>query len=377
MITCKEIVKRDSAGKLRTWSYEVDGKNYRTIAGIKGGNLVTSAWTACVGKQKRTDEQQAHAEAESERSKKLDREYRETEAELDEVPPSPMLAKKYEDERDRVTQVFKNGGVVYSQPKLDGIRAFVSRHGAFSREYQRHLNVDHILAALAHVFVKYPDLILDGELYNHDLKEDFNKIASVVRKQKPNNTQRAEALELIQYHIYDVASSKDNFAARAVMLGTLASGIANPVIQFVPTSVAGTQAELDALNGAAIAMGYEGQMVRINAPYEVDKRSKYLLKRKEFDTAEFPLLRIEEGKGNWAGAAKTIVVKLPEPTADGSDECGSGMRGSKDFAIDMLKKGPAKINSKSAVTVRYFGYTPDKSLRFPVVIDWHFDGRAD
>ena len=43
-------------------------------------------------------------------------------------------------------------------------------------------------------------------------------------------------------------------------------------------------------------------MVRLpGVPYEFDTRSKSLLKRKEFDTSEFRLLKIEEGEGNWAG----------------------------------------------------------------------------
>ncbi len=36
--------------------------------------------------------------------------------------------------------------------KLDGIRALISRQGAFSREGQPHYNCDHILSALAPVF---------------------------------------------------------------------------------------------------------------------------------------------------------------------------------------------------------------------------------
>jgi DNA ligase-1 len=372
----QEIVKRDSAGKLRTWQYEVEGKSYRTIAGIKGGNLVTSAWTVCVGKQKRNDEEQALFEGNAEQVKKLDREYRLTEAELDSVPPSPMLAKKYEDEHANVASAFAQGKMVYSQPKLDGIRAFVSRHGAFSREYQRHLNVDHVLKALAPVFAKTPDLILDGELYNHDLKEDFNKIASVVRKQKPSEDQRAEALALIQYHVYDVASAGAKvFGDRYLQLMNAIAGAppTGGVVHLVPTCGVESQTALDTLNGTYIEEGYEGQMVRLNAPYEVDKRSKYLLKRKEFDTAEFKLLHIREGQGNWAGYAKQVIFQL----ADGR-ECGGGIRGNQDEMKALLGLAfLGKVNEKSTVTIRHFKLTPDGMPRFPVAIDVQLDGRKD
>ena len=43
----------------------------------------------------------------------------------------------------------------------------------------------HILDELQPFFNKYPDVVLDGELYNHDLKDNFEKIISLVRKQKP------------------------------------------------------------------------------------------------------------------------------------------------------------------------------------------------
>ena len=36
----KPAAKTDTAGKIRTWDYEVQGDQYRTIAGIQGGNLV-------------------------------------------------------------------------------------------------------------------------------------------------------------------------------------------------------------------------------------------------------------------------------------------------------------------------------------------------
>ena len=66
---------------------------------------------------------------------------------------------------------------VFMQPKLDGVRCVISKDGAFSRTGKPWLNIDHILSDLKPVFKRYPDLILDGELYNHDLKSDFEKIA--------------------------------------------------------------------------------------------------------------------------------------------------------------------------------------------------------
>src|SRR3546814_13113560 len=56
------IDKLDSKGKTRVWSMERDGSRHRTVAGILDGKLVASEWTQCVGKQGRTDEEQAQFE---------------------------------------------------------------------------------------------------------------------------------------------------------------------------------------------------------------------------------------------------------------------------------------------------------------------------
>src|SRR4051812_36553880 len=129
--TLSQIILRSDANRgVRTWQYEVDGDKWRTHSGIRGGKITTSGWVIAKGKQGRSDVEQATFEVNATLKGKLDREYRATEAELASVPKSPMLAHKYE------------GGLtfpVFCQPKLDGIRATISKDGAFSREYQRHL----------------------------------------------------------------------------------------------------------------------------------------------------------------------------------------------------------------------------------------------
>ena len=134
--------------------------------------------------------------------------------------------------------------------------------------------------------------------------------------------------------------------------------------------------ELDVRYGEMLEAGYEGQMVRLDTPYEFDKRSKSLLKRKEFITAEFKLLRIEEGNGNWAGLAKRVVFELPD-----GRECGAGIRGTQDEMKELLEtNGPQNcfaVHPDALVTIRHFTPTPDGMPRFPVAIDFHFGGRRD
>ena len=92
---------------------------------------------------------------------------------------------------------------VFMQPKLDGVRCVISKDGAYSRTGKEWLNIHHITANLEPFFEKYPDVILDGELYNHELKDDFEKIISLVRKTKPKESDRVESAGYVQFHCYD------------------------------------------------------------------------------------------------------------------------------------------------------------------------------
>ena len=135
------LYKRDSNGAVRTWQALTDGgKCWRTIAGGDGRKDVYSGWTTCQGKQGRSDDEQAVFEAKAAMEAKLRREYRLTIHELDGVPKGPMLAHKFEDHRDTIGGYLTKNIPVYCQPKLDGIRALITKDGAFTREGQPHLN---------------------------------------------------------------------------------------------------------------------------------------------------------------------------------------------------------------------------------------------
>jgi DNA ligase-1 len=352
------LYKRDSAGRLREWRMEYDGRgSYRTIAGLADGNQAVSDWTLATPKnQGRANEtnaiQQAALEVDAAYADKLKREYFLTIAETD-TPRffKPMLAQKYEG--------LVPGFPVYSQPKLDGIRCIASAKGLSSREGQPILSCPHISAALAPFFEIHPDAVLDGELYNHDLHDDFNEIVSIVKREKCSPAQLAKSAALAQYHVYDWPSHGAwGFDRRSDLLESELE-FADDCIVSVVTHMASDQAALDRLYADYLEQGYEGQMVRLDLPYE-QKRSKSLLKRKEFLDAEFPLVAIEEGLGNWAGVAKRVTFTLPDGRT-----CGAGIRGTKDRAKTLLHE------TYDSVTVRYFALTPDGMPRFPVVTAFH------
>ena len=346
MQTHSELYKRDSKGAVRVWFIEQEAERYRYVTGICGGTLTRSGWTVAVPKSKPTAQLQADFEVQSAYTHQLEREYHLVIADID-TPRffKPMLAKKYEGWP----------GDCYSQPKLDGIRCIASAKGLFSREGKPITAVPHIEAALAPLFDADPDLILDGELYNHDLREDFNQISSIVRKQKPTEADLIKAAEVIQYHIYDVPSQGflpfgDRLKAFPQIGGC---------IRYVPTQLVNKQWHLDEIYGQYLSDGYEGQMVRLDKPYE-QKRSSTLLKRKEWQDEEFPIVRFEEGIGNWSGMAKAVVCRLPD-----GREFGSGIKGDQAFAKSLLTSG------YNQATIKFFNFTPDGIPRFGVAIKFH------
>ena len=113
----------------------------------------------------------------------------------------------------------------------------------------------------------------------------------MVRKLKSTEEDLAEAAKLVQYHVYDICEPKYKlFYDRFNILGAMAEKTGGP-IHLVPTTYCENQDKLDELYSEYTEDGYEGQMVRLDYVYE-HKRSKGLLKRKEFTTEEFKVVEV-------------------------------------------------------------------------------------
>lgn len=369
----KPIYKRTATGAIQVWAQEIQGGKYRTVTGQQGSeNFLTSEWVVCEPKNvgranERSAEAQAIAEVESNYKKKLERDYFERIGDVDKPRIFlPMLAKDFADYKAKL-DFGKNR--YFSQPKLDGMRCIATKDGLFSRNGKRIYACDHIEAALAFTFMENPDLILDGELYNHAYKDDFNTIISAAKKQKPTDTDREMAREVIQYHVYDVPSADAGFSARFDSLfDVLADLRAGAPITFVPTAPAYSHEMLDEIYGEYLADGYEGQMIRTDTAY-VNKRTSDLLKRKESIDAEFVLVDLEPGKGNWSGKAKRAILQ----TADGRT-FGAGVTGTQEFCASLLAEKESYLGKPC--TVRYFSLTPDGIPRFGRVKEFNREDAA-
>ena len=144
----------------------------------------------------------------------------------------PMLAHKFDINRVDYTQ--PDG--YYIQPKLDGIRCVFTANGAWSRNDKKFMNLKHIEMALKPFFEQQPDVVLDGELYNHKMKHDFEKIVSLVRKQKPTEEDRRNAQHLIQFHVYDYFSMDSHYEKYQTRMHNLTvADFYGASVKYVPT----------------------------------------------------------------------------------------------------------------------------------------------
>ena len=274
----------------------------------------------------------------------------------------PMLAHKFNDKRVDWSKP------VYIQPKLDGIRCIMKSDGCYSRNGKKFMNVQHLYNnTIKELFKQNPMLILDGELYNHDLRDNFEKIVSLVRKQKPTPDDRKEARKLIQYHVYDyvmavngelnlLESDMNRYGKRHDQLPC--SDMYGKHIRYVPARGVHTLDKAKEIHNSFLEQGYEGSILRLDGPYKCG-RSYDLMKFKDFSDTEATIVSWVEGKGKRRGTiGKFIAVD--------SDGVKFGMPVMNKFAyLQKNFKAMQDWVGKTA-TFTYFERTKAGSYRHPL-----------
>lgn len=366
------LYKKTSSGAVQIWYAETKGAYYRTCSGQQNGKIVISEDTCCLPKNigkanETTAEQQCELEVAALYKKKLAQgNYKEN---INDIETAnffqPMLAKIYSD-YEPSDDMFAQGKV-FCQPKYDGICCIVNSNGMWSRQGKPIVSAPHIYKALEPYFENNEDIVFHGELYNHDLKDNFNEIISLTRKAKPT----AEDLELskkfIQYYIYDFPSKKPYSERYEALISAMHFPPAPDCLKLVPTFTPLSKENLNKYHSMLIEQGYEGSMIRIDGhPYE-NKRVNHLLKKKDFLDADYPIVRIEEGVGGRSNMAGSVVYSAPDGT-----EFGSGIAGGVDFYRDLWEHRESYVGGVG--TVKYFHLTPTSENgggnlpRFPVTI---------
>tara|TARA_R100001594_G_scaffold9664_1_gene23503 strand:+ start:656 stop:1522 length:867 start_codon:yes stop_codon:yes gene_type:complete len=275
----------------------------------------------------------------------------------------PMLAHKYDDARVDWSQK------IYMQPKLDGIRCIMKPDGCYSRNGKKFMNVQHLYTkTIQDLFKQNPLLVLDGELYNHDLRDNFEKIVSLVRKQKPTSEDRKEARRLIQYHVYDfvmlhpsgildlIESDMNRYSKRHDQL--VCSNMYGKHIHYVHAQRVANFETAKKLHIKYKSQGYEGSIMRQDGRYKCG-RSYNLMKFKDFSDTEAKIVDFVEGKGKRRGT----IGKFIAIDADGI-QFGMPVMDNYKYLKDNFKAMQGWIGKTATFT--YFERTKAGSYRHPL-----------
>ena len=272
---------------------------------------------------------------------------------MDQENIKAMLAHKYNED--------KADYPAFIQPKLDGVRCLFTAKGAFSRANNKFMNIEHIEQALKPFFAKNPTAILDGELYNHGLKDDFEKIISLVKKKKPTDNDRAEAAELVQYHIYDVASMTiGTYTDRYLFILAEQSLKNKACLQIIDNNLVLDFDDAVVMHKKNLKLGYEGSIYRTPSGKYKGTRSWDLMKFKDFNDTEATIIGYEIGKGKRQGTLGKFIMQDDEGIEFG---CPPGKGYDYKDLANMLDNVHDYIGQRATFT--YFQRTQAGSYRHP------------
>ena len=243
---------------------------------------------------------------------------------------------------------------MFLQPKLDGVRCIFTKQGAYSRTGKKFKNVQHLRRELKPFFAAHPTVVLDGELYNHDFKDNFNKIISIVRTQHATKDQT-----LIQFHCYDyVQADWSSFDWRNSRISQAIKAYGLKYTKPVTTIKVSNMGLAVINNNKNLKAGYEGSILRTNLPYE-NKRSNNLLKFKAFQDTEATITGFVEGKGKRSGT----IGKFLAVDSNGIS-FGMPVMETYDIMRTMLTNADSYIGKVATFT--FFQKTPAGSYRHPL-----------
>ena len=252
--------------------------------------------------------------------------------------------------------------VVYMQPKLDGVRCLIQHDAghivAYSRTGKVWKNINHILYELIPFFKEYPNVVLDGELYNHDFKDDFESIISMVRKTKPTDEDRYTSAQNVRFHCYDIVHIGATYEERRHFI--VQNLPIRNCINGVFTQLVSSEKEAKQVHKHFLSLGYEGSIVRTNDVYKCG-RSWSLRKFKDFKDAEADIVGYEEGKGKRQGTLGKFLMQDDDGNQFG---CPPGKGHNYKDLAKMLEDIHEYMGQRATFT--YFERTKAGSYRHPL-----------
>ena len=251
---------------------------------------------------------------------------------------------------------------VFIQPKLDGVRCLIQYDAgkvtAYSRTGKEWKNIEHIKLNLLSFFDKHPNAILDGELYNHDFKDDFESIISMVRKTKPTEEDRLKSVDNVQFYCYDTIMEHMPYHDRAKFL--ISNLRDSYCVKFLPAWSVDSDERAKLYHQENLGAGYEGSILRTNDIYKCG-RSWSLRKFKDFSDAEATIIGYVDGKGKRTGTLGKFLMRDDDGIEFG---CPPGKGYNYKDMKDMLDNIHDYIGQRATFT--FFERTKANSYRHPL-----------
>ena len=377
------LYKLNNKNKITQWNIEVVSvkKAYDIITtfGELNGKMRTHKKTITKGKANRSVHEQALLEARSKWNEKTNQEAYGTSTNFEDIQKvvRPMLANTFDKTKyarnAKKTTAYKIPFPCFVQRKYDGIRSLSHMKDETvvmeSRKGLLFSNFDNIKEELEILFGYMTNLYFDGELYTDLLP--FENINGATRITEGKATKKdLENINKIEYHIYDVYSPdapEMTFEKRMEILNCLDLMLnATDCIKIVRTDKADNIKDIKRLHDLYVQEGFEGVMVRDPiGTYEIDKRSKYLQKYKEFMEEEFVIVGYHDGEG----LDKGLIIWDLE-TAEGKT-FSAKPKGTHEYRRELFDNAEEYIGMK--LTVIFQEYSTDGIPRFPVGKDLRFD----
>ena len=281
----KPLYNLNSKGNLQIWEIKVvDNKLIKEFGLTDGKKTIVEKIIHGKNKGKKnetSDHSQALLQAQSDYLKKIDSGYSETK----EIKKSilPMLALNFQNRKHDIVYP------CFIQPKLNGVRCLLINNRFYSRKGKEFYFLEGILDTL---FTSHlpKNIILDGELYSHELT--FSQIISAIKQknQKPEYD-LVSKINFIVFDCFDQTNLNIDFQDRI----QLVSQIINKKF-VIPTLNCRNEDCIDTYHKKYIKENYEGIIIRNKlGGYLLNKRSKNLQKLKFTIDDEFKIVSFSEG----------------------------------------------------------------------------------
>jgi ATP-dependent DNA ligase len=231
----------------------------------------------------------------------------------------------------------------YVQPKLNGMRCTHNGDKLYTSTGKEINTMQHIVEQVKNIPYQ-----LDGELYQHG--RPLQEIVGLVRAGENPDPERIE----LEYHVFDIIDFKLPFDKRLEVLYNLN-------INLVETILVNSEQEADEQYKKWVSEGYEGMIYRkINSMY-LQKRSKDMLKRKDFLDSEFNIVGFTEGKGKMNGMLASFIC------ISNGKEFDAPMNGTHKYLKKLWDTKEDYIGKN--LTVRYLELTKDGVPSIPKGIE--------